>query len=184
MTIQLTTEQVWQALEKELFAVMGMVTARQESRTVGVVYMVNHRRLYIGTSKNAWKARHIARNPHVSLTIPIAKRIPFMPWIKIPAATITFSGTARLLSPQEASPEILQALFQDLADQDALIADAALIEVIPEKDFITYGVGMPLRQMRDTEKARGRVAVVNNGAELEAGSKEAGVLAGEVRGRD
>ena len=37
MTTQLTAEQVWQAIEKELFAVLGMVTANQEARTVGVV---------------------------------------------------------------------------------------------------------------------------------------------------
>ena len=48
MTIQLTTEQVWQAIEKELFAVIGMVTARDEARTVGVVYVVRDRKLYMG----------------------------------------------------------------------------------------------------------------------------------------
>ena len=47
-------------------------------------------------AKEAWKVRHITQNPHVSLTIPMHKRISFMPWIKIPAATITFSGSARI----------------------------------------------------------------------------------------
>lgn len=62
MTIQLTTEQVWQAIEKELFAVIGMVTARHEARTVGLIYVVPDRKLYIGTGKDTWKARHIAGN--------------------------------------------------------------------------------------------------------------------------
>jgi nitroimidazol reductase NimA-like FMN-containing flavoprotein (pyridoxamine 5'-phosphate oxidase superfamily) len=78
MTVQLTTEQVWQAIEKELFAVIGMATAQSEARTVGVVYVVRGRKLYIGTGKDTWKARHIAANPHISVTIPIARRIPFM----------------------------------------------------------------------------------------------------------
>lgn len=30
----------------------------------------------------------------------------------------------------------------------------------PQKNFITYGVGIPLLQMRFPEKARGRIAVV------------------------
>ena len=159
MTAQLTTEQVWQAIEKELFAVLGMVTANQEARTVGVVYVVRDRKLYIGTGRNAWKARHVAANPHVSMTIPIAKRIPLMPWIKVPAATITFSGTARLLDPGEVPTELLQALFRGLAENEELVAESSLIEVTPEKDFVTYGVGVSLMQMRDTKKARGRVPV-------------------------
>ena len=134
MTIQLTTEQVWQAIEKELFAVIGIVTAKHEARTAGIVYVVRNRKLYIGTGRSTWKARHIARNPHVSLTIPIAKRIPFMPWIKIPAATITFCGTAPLLPPHEAPPDILQAVFRGLTTDEEFEADAALIEVTPEKD--------------------------------------------------
>jgi hypothetical protein len=37
--MQLTAKQVWHAIEKELFAVIGMVTANIEARTSGVVYM-------------------------------------------------------------------------------------------------------------------------------------------------
>ncbi len=159
MTIQLSSEQVWQAVEKELFAVIGMVTARQEARTVGVVYVVQKRKLYIGTEKDAWKTRHISQNPHVSLTIPIAKRIPFLPWIKIPAATITFSGLARVLPAAEVAPDLLNAVFRGMAEDETRVANARLIEVTPQKEFITYGVGVPLLQMRDPEKARGRTAV-------------------------
>jgi hypothetical protein len=162
MTIQLTTEQVWQAIEKELFAVIGMVTARYEARTVGVVYVVRDRKLYIGTDRDAWKARHIAGNPHVSLTIPITKRIPFLPWIKIPAATITFSGTARILPGHDTPREILQAVFRGLAEDEEMMATSALIEVTPEKEFITYGVGVSLMTMRHRAKARGRAPVANH----------------------
>lgn len=163
MTIQLTTEQVWQAIEKELFAVIGMVTAKHEARTVGVIYIVRDHKLYIGTDKDAWKTRHIAGNPHVSLTIPIAKRIPFLPWIKIPAATITFSGTARILPTEETPLDILQVVFRGLVGNEKMMADSALIEVTPEKDFVTYGVGVSLMTMRRPEKARGRAPVATNG---------------------
>ena len=159
MTEQLTTEQVWRTIEKELFAVLGMVTAKREARTVGVVYVVRDRRLYIGTGRDTWKARHVTANRHVSITIPIAKRIPLIPWIKVPAATITFSGTARVLEAGETPPELLQAVFRGLAENEQLVADSCLIEVTPVKDFITYGVGVSLMQMRDTKKARGRAPV-------------------------
>ena len=159
MPIQLSSDQVWQAIEKELFAVLGMVTASGEARTVGIVYVVRDRKLVIATGQDTWKARHIAANPHVSITIPIAKRIPIMPWIKIPAATITFSGVARISPAQDAPPDLLRAVFRQMADDAAMVARSCLIEVTPEKEFVTYGVGVPLLRMRVPEQARGRAPV-------------------------
>jgi nitroimidazol reductase NimA-like FMN-containing flavoprotein (pyridoxamine 5'-phosphate oxidase superfamily) len=155
----LTPDQVWQEIEKNLFAVLGMVTSYGEARTVGVVYAVDNHKLYIGTYKAAWKAKHIAGNPHVSLTLPITKRLWFMPWIKIPAATITFSGLARVLENNEVKAAGLDKLSRGLSKDEQTMAASCVIEVTPQKDFITYGVGVPLMQMRFPDKARGRVAV-------------------------
>lgn len=168
MTVSLTSEQVWEAIEKELFAVIGMVTPRHEARTVGVVYVVHDHRLYIGTGRETWKARHIAGNPHVSLTIPIARHIPFLPWFKIPAATITFAGIARILEPEETPTELLRAVFRDLADSEAFLAESCLIEVTPVREFLTYGVGVSLLQMRRPEMARGRAPVLPTGQYTDA----------------
>jgi hypothetical protein len=159
MPVQLSPEQVWPAIEKELFAVLGMVTASGQARTVGIVYVVRDRKLFIATGQDTWKVRHIAANAHVSITIPIAKRIFFMPWMKIPAATITFSGVARVLPTQDAPPDLLRAVFRQMADDAAMVAKSCLIEVTPEKEFVTYGVGVSLMQMRDPEQARGRAPV-------------------------
>jgi hypothetical protein len=159
MTTKLTSEQVWQVIEKELFAVLGMVTARNEARTVGIIYVVRNRRMYIASNRDAWKVRHIVQNPHVSLTIPVHKRIPFLPWIKIPAATITFCGIAQILEPAETPPEIVRAIYRDMANSQEQMAESCLIEVTPIKDFVTYGIGIPLMKMRDPEQARGRAPV-------------------------
>ncbi len=161
MTDTLSTDQVWEAVEKELFAVLGMVTAAGESRTAGIVYIVENRTFYISTGKASWKARHIAGNPHVSLTIPIAKRVPLMPWIKVPAATITCSGTARVLDTNEMPQPVLKAIFRDSASDPAVLENSVIIEVVPRGDFVTYGVGVSLMEMRDTAAARGRVPVSN-----------------------
>lgn len=157
MSSQLSPDLVWQAIEKELFAVLGMVTSQDEARTAGIVYIVRDRKLYIATGADTWKARHIAANPHVSITIPIAKRVPVMPWIKIPQATITFAGTARVYPATEAPPDILQAIFRGVGLD--LIAGSCLIEVTPEGEFVTYGIGIPLMKMREPEQARGRSPV-------------------------
>ena len=160
MTNHLTTAMVWKEIEDNLFGVLGMVSAKGKARTVGIVYVVHERQLYIGTFKKAWKTRHIAQNGHVSMTIPIAKRIPLMPWIKIPAATITFAGEAEVLDNDQVGSEILEALYRGVAKDDAQMAASCVIKFKPVGDFITYGVGIPLKQMRDPEKARGRAAVM------------------------
>ena len=157
---EISSNQVWEAINKQLFAVLGVVTKTGESRTAGIVYAVQDGKLYITSQKQAWKVRHIAQNPHVSLTIPIHKQILFMPWIKIPAATITFSGTASLLAYQDVSDETIQKLFRGMILSEAEKDDMRIIEVTPVGDFITYGVGVSLMEMREPAKARGRVAVV------------------------
>jgi hypothetical protein len=159
MTLQQTTSEIWQAVEKESFAVIGMVTAKSEARTVGILYVVADRKLYFGSFRDMWKVRHISANPHVSLTIPIDRRIPLLPWIKIPAATITFCGQARVLEIGEIPPELLHAVFSTKKVDEAFLAAACVVEVTPEKDFITYGVGIGRLQMRDPSKSRGRAPV-------------------------
>jgi len=161
VTIQLTTDQVWHEIEQNLFAILGMVTPMGEARTAGIVYIVDNRKFYIGTDKAAWKAKHIAHNPHVSLTIPIAKQIPFLPWIKIPAATITVSGVATVLNLTEVKADVLKKLYRDVVKDEKAMAESCVIEVIPQKDFITYGVGIPLIQMRVPDHARGRAHVID-----------------------
>jgi hypothetical protein len=156
---QISSEQVWQEIEKQMFGILGMVTAKNEARTVGIVYVVHGRQLFISTKKSAWKTKHIAQNPHVSLTIPIHKRIPFLPWIKIPAATITFSGTAVIQNPNDISAAVLHALYQGREDNKEILAQTAVLAIKPVGDFMTYGVGVSLKEMRDSDKARGRTAV-------------------------
>lgn len=162
MTNPVTTETVWNAIEKELFAVLGMVTVDDQSRTVGIVYQVQHRKLYIGTGIDTWKARHISKNPHVSLTIPIPKRIPFLPWIRIPQATISFPGTAKVIPSDKADPDLLRLVFREAVNDQDLLETYCLIEVVPGGDFITYGIGIPLLKMRNPHEARGRASVMES----------------------
>jgi len=154
-----TTKDIWKAINNELFAVLGMVTSEGESRTVGIVYIVKDGKIYIGTGLKTWKAKHIKKIPYVSLTIPIAKRIPVAPWVKIPQATITFSGIARIIPSTEAPEELNQAVFRHYADDEEFMKENCLIEISPEGDFLTYGIGIPLMQMRHPHLARGRAPV-------------------------
>jgi hypothetical protein len=157
--MDITTEQVWDSLEKEIFGVVGVVTAKGESRTVGIVYVVRDHKLFFCTDSAAWKTRHLRNNPSVSMTVPIEKRIAVLPWIKIPAATITFCGTARVLGLTEVPAEIPDALLKDLEGADELRQSCSVVEITPKGDFVTYGVGVSLRTMRNPARACGRVPV-------------------------
>lgn len=159
MSLQLTSAQVWTELEKELFAVLGVVNAKGEARTSGVVYTVRDFKLHIATGRETWKAVHTRENPHVSITVPIAKRIPLLPWIRIPAATVTFNGLGRVYEPDEVRLDVLKALLRGLEKDEELLSTMCIISVEPVGDFITYGVGVPLMTMRDAQKARGRAPV-------------------------
>jgi len=160
MSQQLKSHQVWEEIEKQLFCVLGFVNPQEQARTAGVVYQIQDGKFYIGTGLNTWKARHISANPAVSITIPIAKRVPIAPWIKIPQATITFSGTAKIFPCPEVDPALLRKVFQHYADDPEFMQDNCLIEVTPQGEFVTYGVGIPLMQMRHPHLARGRAPVV------------------------
>lgn len=155
MTHHLTSNQVWKEVETNNFGVLGMVTPDGESRTVGIVYVTDSRKLYIGAETTAWKVKHIAQNPRVSVTVPIARRVPLMPWIKVPATTITFSGFAKILRQEESGAPLLKKLYRHEEDRD----DWCAIEVTALKDFITYGVGISVLEMRFPEKSRARTPV-------------------------
>lgn len=155
----LTTAQVWKEIENNIFAVLGMVSAKHEARTAGVMYVAQAGKLYITTDKDAWKTRHVAANPHVSLTIAIPKSVPLMPWIKVPAATITFAGIATIVTPDALDAELRRRLFQVIADDAGKLAQSSVIVVEPVGEFVTYGIGVALMEMRDTVKARGRAPV-------------------------
>ncbi|MBX3086659.1 MAG: pyridoxamine 5'-phosphate oxidase family protein [Anaerolineae bacterium] len=159
MILQLPSELVWKVLKQELFAVLGMVTDKGEARTVGVVYAVHDQKLYLTSGKDTWKVHHMSRHPHVSMTVPIAKRIPFLPWIKIPSATITFAGMACVESAQNVSQEILQSLLRGLQMDAETLAGLCVIEIEPVGDFVTYGVGVPMMTMRHPDQSRGRAPV-------------------------
>jgi hypothetical protein len=159
MTQRLGSEQVWKDLEKELFAVLGVVTSKGEARTAGVVYIVRDHKIYISTRTEEWKTRHAAGNPHVSITVPIHKQVPFMPWMKIPAATITFCGLAKVSDAQDNETSLLHRLLNGLEKDPGKLVGMSIIEIQPVGEFVTYGIGIPLIQMSKPELARGRAPV-------------------------
>ena len=159
MSAPITTDLVWKEIEKRSFAVLSYVNPKGRARSSGIVYVPIDRVLYVRVAKNSWKAKHIRLNPHVALNVTIPKRVPFMPWVKIPAATIAFSGTARVVSMGELETKLREAIVGKLIEGHGAFDDNCIIEIHPSGHFATYGVGVSLLDMRDPEKARGRTPV-------------------------
>ncbi len=159
MPIAVTSGEVWRALGRESFAVLAWSSPRGQPRSAGIVYAVKDRRLYIATRLSSFKVRGVERHPHVSLTVTVAKRIPFLPWIKIPPATITFQGVARVLPADAVDPTVRRRLLGGLEPTEQDLADLGFIEVTPAGEFMTYGIGVSLMTMRHPEAARGRAPV-------------------------
>lgn len=155
---RLSTEQVWRVLDKSSDAVLGHVTPSGQPRTSGVVYKTLARRLYVAVAPDSWKARHIATNDHVSVTVLVRRGGLLALLFPIPPATITFHGTAVVHAA--GAPEVRPAL----AELKRLLPperaeSSCLVEIAPEGDFLTYGIGVPLMTMRNPEAARAHVPV-------------------------
>ena len=162
MAARLTTEQVWHQIAEASFAVIGYVTPAGEPRSSGVVYKSIRRRLYVAVPPDSWKARHIAASRRVAVTVPVRRGGILSLLAPIPPATISFHGAA-IVHPA-GSPKV-RPLLKELG---ALIpverwTSACIIEILPEGAFLTYGLGVPLRRLRDPAAARARVSVTQEG---------------------
>ena len=82
-----------------------------------------------------------------------------MPWIRIPAATITLQGEAVRHQADQTPLEIQQALLHGLEVDRQVMQGLCIIQVIPRGRFLAYGVGVSLITMRKPEEARGRAPV-------------------------
>jgi hypothetical protein len=156
---RLTSEQVWHAIAKASFAVLGHVTPSGEPRSSGVVYRIVGRRMFVAVAPDSWKAKHVAAGGRVAVTVPVRRGGLLSLVAPIPAATISFHGAATV---HEAGSPQVRSLLKELGSllpterQDA----ASIIEIVPDGAFVTYGVGVSLMKMRDPAAARARVPVL------------------------
>jgi hypothetical protein len=158
MATNVTSEQVWRAITKASFAVVAYVTPEGAPRCSGVVYKAAGRRVVVAVAPDSWKAKHIAADGRVAVTVLVRRGGILSLIAPIPPATISFHGTAvvhRAGSPQARS--VLDALGS-LIPPDRR-ASAAVIEICPAGAIVTYGLGVSLRKMIDPAAARATVPV-------------------------
>jgi len=149
---------VWRTLARQPFLVVGMVSARGQGRTAGVAPAVHDRAVWFAASSADWKVRHIRHQPEESVTVPVPRAKVLALLAPVPPASITFPATAEVVTLDRA-PEPVRRRLLRLPDPAPHRGPAVLVRLRPHGDFVTYGVGVPVWRMLDTEAARGRVAV-------------------------
>lgn len=155
----LSADQVWREIARASFAVVSYVTPAGEPRSSGVVYKAMDRRLFIAVATDGWKARHIAASGRVSVTVPVRRGGVLSLVLPIPPATVSFHAAAKV------HPAGSQETLSRSKDLGAVLPPerrefACIVEVIPEGEFVTYGLGVSLADMRTPAIARARVPVM------------------------
>jgi hypothetical protein len=154
----LTSEQVWRVVARASFAVLSHVTPGGEPRSSGVLYKTAGRRLVVAVAPGSWKARHVAADGRVAVTVLVRRGGVWSLVVPIPPATVSFHGTA-VVHPA-GSPQACSLLDElgSLVPAERRAA-ASVIEIIPAGAFRTFGVGVSLRTMLNPAAAQARVPV-------------------------
>ncbi|MFG1605216.1 pyridoxamine 5'-phosphate oxidase family protein [Actinoplanes sp. NPDC049265] len=153
---RLSPQQVWKVVSRASFAVLSHVTPTGAPRSSGVVYAVSGGSMYVAVAPDSWKARHIGADGIVAVTVPVRRGGLLSLMLPIPPATISFAGVATLHPGDQLAgmPELVRLV------PPARRSDATIVEIRPIGHFVTYGVDVPLRQMRDPAQARARTASI------------------------
>ena len=154
----LTSAAVWRELARQSFAVFSHVNAAGEPRSSGVVYGLVGHRLYMVVAPDSWKARQVATGDQVSMTVPIRRGGILSLLFPIPPATISFHARATVYPAGLADMAALPKELTHLLPEEGR-GSSCVIELVPEGQFLTYGLGVPLLEMRNPAVARAHVAV-------------------------
>jgi hypothetical protein len=143
------------AIAARSFCTLATASAAGRPHVAGVIYSAVGHTLYASTLRESRKARNVAANPRVAVTVPV-RRLPIGP----PSA-VQFQGTAIILDNDD--PEVREhaaaGLLRAISAHGELELDGGcVLRITPGRRLLTYGLGMPLlRLLRDPLNAAGAV---------------------------
>ena len=156
-------DEVVQAIAAGSHCTLASVSSRHRPHVATVIYQAIGATLYVNTSRDSRKARNVADNPHVAVSIPIY-RLP----VEAPPSTVQFQGRADILAFDD--PDIVPLLeaerLPNITSHGELdYPDGCFLRITPGKRLTTYGLGMSLEQlMSDPLHAGGSVELPAEGA--------------------
>jgi hypothetical protein len=156
---RLTAADVWREIANASFAYVAHVTPTGEPRVSGVVFKSAGRRLYIAVDPDSWKAKHIQAHGRVSVVVPVRRGGMLAFVLPLPPATISFQAKAVVhpagpIAQLKSAPKELASMVP--AERKEL---ARVIELSPDGEFLTYGLGVSLPEMLHPAIAQARVPV-------------------------
>jgi hypothetical protein len=157
-TSGVTSEAVWRVLAKASFAVLGHVNAAGEPRSSGVVYGVADRRLFVAVAADGRKAREIRDGDTVAVTVPVRRGGLLALCVPIPPATVTFHARATVHPAGSLDIGSISRELEKLIPE-ARKAGSCVLELVPEGQFLTYGIGVSLVAMANPALALAHVPV-------------------------
>lgn len=158
---RVASDQVWQALDKATYAVVGFVVPGGEPRSSGVVYALVDRHMYVVTAADSLKARRLKDGQSLAVTVPVRRGGVLSLLFPIPPASISFRARVTVHVPGSVDIESLsKRLARMLPEQRQ---GSVVLELEPVGTFVAYGIGVSLREMVDPAKALARVPVDGRG---------------------
>jgi Pyridoxamine 5'-phosphate oxidase len=136
---------VTSAIAKRSFATLATTSPEQRPHAACVLYAAVDGVLYVSTSRSSRKARNMAANPHVFMSIPV-RRMPF----GAPPSSIQFAATAELLPVDHPHVVALAAAgrIKAITSHGELdLPDGCVVRLTPAHTIHTYGIGMSLRAL-------------------------------------
>ncbi len=154
----LTTERVWHEIEQASFAVISYVTPAGKPRSSGVVCAAVAHRLYVVTAADSWKARQISNGDELAVTVPIRRGGLLSLVAPIPPATVSSHAKVTVHPADSVSiGKVPKKLASQLPKERR--SDGCVLELVPEGDFLVYGLGVSLQDMAKPEAALAHVPV-------------------------
>jgi general stress protein 26 len=143
------------AVAKRSFCTLATSSDAGRPHVAGVIYSAVGTTFYVSTLRDSRKARNIAANPRVAVSVPV-RRLPIGP----PSA-VQFQGTAEILDNDDPHVRELAAagrLKAISAHGELELPTGCVLRITPGRRLITYGLGMSLRRLlRDPLDAAGVV---------------------------
>jgi general stress protein 26 len=126
------------------YAILATVSGAQRPHSAGILYQAVGTTLYVNTHRQSRKARNVAANPHIGLTIP-GRRLPVGP----PSA-VQFQGTAEVLALDD--PQVTRLVqggeLKKITSHGELDDPGhCFLRITPDRKVHTYGLGMSLWQL-------------------------------------
>ncbi|MGD9701404.1 MAG: pyridoxamine 5'-phosphate oxidase family protein [Acidimicrobiia bacterium] len=132
------------ALTKRSFATLATVSQRGRPHVAGVLYELVDDALFVSTLRSSRKARNIATNPHVAVSIPI-RRLPLGP-----PSSVHFQATAEILAVDDrrVCDLVASGRLKAITGHGELdLPDGCILRIAAPATINTYGLGMRLLEL-------------------------------------